>query len=256
MQKRKQNKSAKENEEIELPPDVYLFKGICSHVFQRNDLSPYWRLKLPINESIEKSLRILTDECGLSLRVKEPKKGWFGVYPHTKEVFISPRKVSLLKKYAVVEPAFVECGLKWCVRHEYWHTKTDPTFVNRIIERDKIGFEKAIALIERQVNKKLFREIIGQKYRTIDLSSNAEKWELRLIAAGITFPSAISTGKEPSYWVTNDCYVSVSHYSNIEFSFFSTEFEVLLGYALKDVGDEVTCMAFRHELRQEKENEQ
>jgi len=252
----KQNESRKRKGERELPPDVYLFRGTAAHVFQRSDLDSYWKLKLPITESIHKSVKILTDACGLSLTVREREKGWLGIYPEIKEVIISPRAISLLEKYAAVEPAFVECGLKWCIRHEYWHTKTNPMFVNKIIIRDKITFEKAIAFIERQVNKKLFREIVGQKYKTIELSSNAEKWELRLIATGITFPSVISSGKEPSHWVTDNCYVSISNYSDIEFSFFSTKFDVLLNRALKEVGDEITCMAFRQELRQEREKDQ
>lgn len=236
----------------------YLFPSICEHIFRQSSpdpregivIDPYWRLKLPVAEDIAKSVKILTDACGLSLTVKEWEKGWLCACYQTKEVVISPKALSLIERYARADPAFVECGLKWSVRHEYWHTRTNPLFANRIIRNVGITDEGATSLIERQTNKKLIRELVGEKYRHVDLHSDTEKWKIHLIAAGILFTSVIASRNEPAHWLKNDCYAKVD--DNEEFSFLSTEFSVLLNRALKEAGDEISCMAFRKELEQQR----
>ena len=217
----------------------------------KNTASAYWNRQLPLRESVLHSVQMLADSCGISLSMGKPERGWIGVYPQTKTAVLSLEAFRLIKKYVRVDPEFVDIGLKWAMRHEFWHTKTNPLMANRALRRiGSTSKDAAITILEHQANKKLIHEIFGRKLKDISMYDESIIEEIDRIAIGIVFASVIGSGKSPSHWIKNDCTVSITNDS--EFGFLSSDLKVYLNRALKTRGDNVSCMAFRVELERQR----
>jgi len=211
----------------------------------------FWKQNVPLHEGVAKAFETLALSCGIKLVPKELKSGGIGMLPSTKEIFISPSAVKTIENYVGVYDELVEKGLKWIVRHEYFHAETNPLIVIRFakIRNWDASEEELTTLVDYQVNKKLVRELMGPGYKTISIVDDwvrEIKEKLDFAAAGITLSSLMGSKKDPEYWISHNCFLKIE--DDKEFGFLSTTFKVLLNKSLREICDEVTCRAFRKEL--------
>jgi len=208
-----------------------------------DDAKTFWLYQKEIDKfNVVRFAVILAKKSGMHLRIaKIPPDVFMGTFIGSDEIVLNREYTNLIKEYAEIFPELVETGLKYAIRHEYWHAAT-PDIRERFFRMKKIerNEETGIAILERQARKKLMKEIIAV-YRDKSIKNDGVFFTegIRIIARGMVFAHCMVGRKTLEYWEENFneylCFKSV----DILYSFLPDEFCGLIKENMEYVLDEL-----------------
>jgi len=227
----------------------------------------FWKQNAPLNEGVAKALIHVASSTGLDLTIgKMPEErtegGFLGVFSGTNKVICSEDSIKLMEEYAKMYPTFIEIGIKFAVRHEYWHTQVSNNLAARYMRKNNIALNKdsETLLEEIQVWKKTMKEITSvfcdsDLWRKLNVELKVKRTNdpmdlikfqdsARIIANGLLFTSCVREDIPPRKWIEEDLGYKLSRDNRI-FSFLNDNMlavvKVEMDYAIEALATRIGC---------------